>query len=247
MGKDKTHVNIVVIGHVDSGKSTTTGHLIYKCGGIDKRVIEKFEKEAQEHLEKSLEQLKERAQQKKGKILCAYQYRQFSVEADGTVANIEQKNSLLSTNDVGKDLDSVNKLKRKHELEEQEVDALQKATCDLDEKAACLLVETNLLSGPTKSIQEKRAIMNAKLDIMRTKTNDRKKALQASYRSKKFTDDYAELMDCIIEITSSIHKADNLVNGVASIDALLGRHKKHRDGQRLFQVRLGFGQTQGRA
>jgi hypothetical protein len=27
MGKDKTHVNVVVIGHVDSGKSTTTGHL----------------------------------------------------------------------------------------------------------------------------------------------------------------------------------------------------------------------------
>jgi elongation factor 1-alpha len=48
MGKEKTHINIVVIGHVDSGKSTTTGHLIYKCGGIDKRTIEKFEKEAQE-------------------------------------------------------------------------------------------------------------------------------------------------------------------------------------------------------
>jgi len=48
MGKEKKHVNIVVIGHVDAGKSTTTGHLIYKCGGIDKRVIEKFEKEAAE-------------------------------------------------------------------------------------------------------------------------------------------------------------------------------------------------------
>merc|ERR1712038_276209 len=48
MGKAKTHINIVVIGHVDAGKSTSTGHLIYKCGGIDKRAIEKFEKEAQE-------------------------------------------------------------------------------------------------------------------------------------------------------------------------------------------------------
>ncbi|KAJ2006202.1 translation elongation factor EF-1 alpha [Coemansia thaxteri] len=48
MGKEKNHVNVVVIGHVDSGKSTTTGHLIYKCGGIDKRTIEKFEKEAAE-------------------------------------------------------------------------------------------------------------------------------------------------------------------------------------------------------
>jgi elongation factor 1-alpha len=48
MGKEKTHINAVVIGHVDAGKSTTTGHLIYKCGGIDKRTIEKFEKEATE-------------------------------------------------------------------------------------------------------------------------------------------------------------------------------------------------------
>merc|ERR1712088_957597 len=48
MGKAKTHINIVVIGHVDSGRSTSTGHLIYKCGGIDKRTIEKFEKEAAE-------------------------------------------------------------------------------------------------------------------------------------------------------------------------------------------------------
>jgi len=48
MPKEKIHINIVVIGHVDSGKSTTTGHMIYQCGGIDKRTIEKFEKEAQE-------------------------------------------------------------------------------------------------------------------------------------------------------------------------------------------------------
>jgi elongation factor 1-alpha len=46
--KEKAHINLVVIGHVDSGKSTTTGHLIYKQGGIDKRTIEKFEKEADE-------------------------------------------------------------------------------------------------------------------------------------------------------------------------------------------------------
>jgi len=46
--KEKPHLNIVVIGHVDSGKSTTTGHLIFKCGGVDDRTIEKFKKEAAE-------------------------------------------------------------------------------------------------------------------------------------------------------------------------------------------------------
>jgi len=48
MVKAKVHISLVVIGHVDAGKSTTTGHLIYKCGGIDKRTIEKYEKEAAE-------------------------------------------------------------------------------------------------------------------------------------------------------------------------------------------------------
>merc|ERR1712151_1186371 len=48
MSKEKDRINLVVIGHVDSGKSTTTGHLIYKCGGIDQRTIEKFEKESAE-------------------------------------------------------------------------------------------------------------------------------------------------------------------------------------------------------
>uniref|UniRef100_G3SZ37 Tr-type G domain-containing protein n=1 Tax=Loxodonta africana TaxID=9785 RepID=G3SZ37_LOXAF len=48
MGTKKVHIYIVIIGHVDLGNSTTTGHLIYKYGGIDKRIIEKFEKEAAE-------------------------------------------------------------------------------------------------------------------------------------------------------------------------------------------------------
>jgi elongation factor 1-alpha len=45
MPKEKAHVNLVVIGHVDSGKSTISGHLMYACGGVDKRTIEKLERE----------------------------------------------------------------------------------------------------------------------------------------------------------------------------------------------------------
>jgi elongation factor 1-alpha len=43
---DRPHVSLVVIGHVDAGKSTTTGHLIYKCGGIDAKTIDKYERES---------------------------------------------------------------------------------------------------------------------------------------------------------------------------------------------------------
>ena len=43
---EKPQIKIVVIGAAHSGKSTTAGHLIYKCGGVDERTIEKLEEEA---------------------------------------------------------------------------------------------------------------------------------------------------------------------------------------------------------
>ncbi len=41
-------MNIVFIGHVDAGKSTIGGHLMYLTGGVDKRTLEKYEREAKE-------------------------------------------------------------------------------------------------------------------------------------------------------------------------------------------------------
>ncbi len=42
----KPHLNIVIMGHVDHGKSTTTGHLLYLTGAVDDRTIKAFEEEA---------------------------------------------------------------------------------------------------------------------------------------------------------------------------------------------------------
>ncbi|KAJ3216590.1 translation termination factor GTPase eRF3 [Dinochytrium kinnereticum] len=44
----KEHVNIVFIGHVDAGKSTMGGHILFLTGMVDKRTLEKYEKEAKE-------------------------------------------------------------------------------------------------------------------------------------------------------------------------------------------------------
>ena len=46
--KSKPHLNIVFVGHVDHGKSTTVGRLLLDSGHIEGHVIEKFEKEAAE-------------------------------------------------------------------------------------------------------------------------------------------------------------------------------------------------------
>jgi elongation factor 1-alpha len=44
----KEHLSLVVCGHVDAGKSTTCGHLIFKCGGISEREMSKLQALAEE-------------------------------------------------------------------------------------------------------------------------------------------------------------------------------------------------------
>ena len=46
MSDPKQHISLVVCGHVDAGKSTTTGHLIFKLGGISEREMQKLQQEA---------------------------------------------------------------------------------------------------------------------------------------------------------------------------------------------------------
>merc|ERR1712070_1303482 len=47
MSSEKEHLSIVICGHVDSGKSTTTGRLIFELGGIPERELEKLKQEAE--------------------------------------------------------------------------------------------------------------------------------------------------------------------------------------------------------
>ncbi|RDD40768.1 Eukaryotic peptide chain release factor GTP-binding subunit ERF3A [Trichoplax sp. H2] len=48
LGPKKEHINVIFIGHVDAGKSTIGGHLLFLTGQVDKRTLEKYEKEAKE-------------------------------------------------------------------------------------------------------------------------------------------------------------------------------------------------------
>ncbi|RLG60849.1 translation elongation factor EF-1 subunit alpha [Candidatus Geothermarchaeota archaeon] len=46
MPREKPHLNLVTVGHVDHGKSTLMGRLLYEAGAIDERVIKQYEEEA---------------------------------------------------------------------------------------------------------------------------------------------------------------------------------------------------------
>ncbi len=46
MSEKKPHLNLIVIGHVDHGKSTLVGHLLYRLGYVDEKTLKQLEEEA---------------------------------------------------------------------------------------------------------------------------------------------------------------------------------------------------------
>jgi len=48
MAKGKPHMNIVFVGHVDHGKSTTVGRMLYDSGTIDEQTMRKLKEKAEE-------------------------------------------------------------------------------------------------------------------------------------------------------------------------------------------------------
>ncbi|MBT3416703.1 translation elongation factor EF-1 subunit alpha [Candidatus Woesearchaeota archaeon] len=48
MAKEKPHINIVFVGHVDAGKSTSVGRLMYDSGNVDENQMRKLKEKAQE-------------------------------------------------------------------------------------------------------------------------------------------------------------------------------------------------------
>jgi elongation factor 1-alpha len=49
MAKEKPIINVAFVGHVDHGKSTTIGHLMYDSGKLPQQELDKLKKEAEKH------------------------------------------------------------------------------------------------------------------------------------------------------------------------------------------------------
>ncbi|MDG6933322.1 MAG: translation elongation factor EF-1 subunit alpha [Nitrososphaerota archaeon] len=45
---DKPHMNLVITGHIDHGKSTTMGHFLFNLGVVDDRLIEEYAKQSEQ-------------------------------------------------------------------------------------------------------------------------------------------------------------------------------------------------------
>jgi elongation factor 1-alpha len=55
MAREKEHINLVFIGHVDHGKSTTVGRLLFDAGSIDEQTMRKLKEKAEQLGKKGFE------------------------------------------------------------------------------------------------------------------------------------------------------------------------------------------------
>ena len=55
MAKTKEHINLVFIGHVDHGKSTTVGRLLFDTGNVDEQAMRKLKEKAEQLGKKGFE------------------------------------------------------------------------------------------------------------------------------------------------------------------------------------------------
>ena len=49
MAKEKPNMNVVFVGHVDAGKSTIVGRLLYDSGAVSEQQMKKLKEEAEKH------------------------------------------------------------------------------------------------------------------------------------------------------------------------------------------------------
>ncbi|XP_060810568.1 spectrin alpha chain [Amyelois transitella] len=169
----------------------------------------------------SLQQLTaERAAQ----LGSAHEVQRFHRDVDETKDWIAEKEAALATDDLGKDLRSVQTLQRKHEGLERDLAALGDKIRQLDDTANRLMTSHGDSADATYSKQRE---INEAWQQLQARANARKEKLLDSYDLQRFLSDYRDLMAWINSMMALV-SSDELANDVTGAEALLERHQEHR-------------------
>uniref|UniRef100_A0A8R1DU58 Spectrin alpha chain n=1 Tax=Caenorhabditis japonica TaxID=281687 RepID=A0A8R1DU58_CAEJA len=157
-------------------------------------------------------------------LFGAQQVQRFNRDADETLVWIGEKNFALSTDDYGRDLNSVQFLERKHEGIERDLAALGGKMLQL-EKEAAKLVETH--PERADAIHQKNNDVLTAWNALKEKAQQRKSGLENSFQLYRFLDDYRDLISWARDMKAVI-EADELAKDVAGAEDLLGSHQEHK-------------------
>ncbi|XP_034950894.1 spectrin alpha chain [Chelonus insularis] len=178
-----------------------------------------------EELNESWQRLKQLAILRQEKLFGAHEIQRFNRDADETMTWIAEKDVVLSSDDFGRDLASVQTLQRKHEGIERDLAALE-------DKVATLSAEADRLAAihqadHSNQIRAKRAEILQSWESLTAKAKERRLKLDESYYLHRFLADYRDLVSWMNDMKAII-SADELAKDVAGAEALLERHQEHK-------------------
>ncbi|XP_051167041.1 spectrin alpha chain [Leptopilina boulardi] len=178
-----------------------------------------------EELNESWQRLKQLAILRQEKLFGAHEIQRFNRDADETMAWIAEKDVVLSSDDFGRDLASVQILQRKHEGIERDLAAL-------DDKVTTLSTEANRLAAihqadHAQQIKAKQIEISQSWESLTGKAKERRLKLDESYALHRFLADYRDLVSWMNDMKAII-SADELAKDVAGAESLLERHQEHK-------------------
>ncbi|XP_060526882.1 spectrin alpha chain isoform X2 [Cylas formicarius] len=177
-----------------------------------------------EELNNAWQRLKQMTLMRQDKLYGAHEIQRFNRDADETVAWISEKDVVLSSDDYGRDLASVQALQRKHEGVERDLAALEDKVSTLGKEADRLCA---IHGDHAPQIQAKRAEIEDYWQSLTAKAKERRERLEESYALHRFLADFRDLISWINDMKAII-SADELAKDVAGAEALLERHQEHR-------------------
>uniref|UniRef100_A0A1W7R9J9 Spectrin alpha chain n=1 Tax=Hadrurus spadix TaxID=141984 RepID=A0A1W7R9J9_9SCOR len=177
-----------------------------------------------EELNDAWQRLKALTLLRQEKLFGAHEIQRFNRDADETIAWITEKDVVLSSDDYGRDLVSVQTLQRKHEGIERDLAALEDKVMTLGQEAErlCTLHEDH-----SDQIQNKHAEIVNNWEMLKAKAQERRDRLDESYLLHRFLADFRDLVSWIHDMKTII-SADELAKDVAGAEALLERHQEHK-------------------
>ncbi|XP_076454932.1 LOW QUALITY PROTEIN: spectrin alpha chain-like [Babylonia areolata] len=181
-------------------------------------------RQKQEEVNEAWKRLRQLSLLRQERLYGAHEIQRFNRDADETIAWIQEKDAVLSSDDYGRDLASVQTLQRKHEGVERDLAALE-------EKVNALGTESVRLQGShsdqADQIHDKQEEMEQNWEQLRNKASDRRSRLDDSYYLHRFLADFRDLVSWIGDMKAII-AADDLAKDVAGAEALLERHQEHK-------------------
>ncbi|KAI4458382.1 troponin [Holotrichia oblita] len=177
-----------------------------------------------EELNNAWARLKQLSLMRQEKLFGAHEIQRFNRDADETVAWIAEKDVVLSSDDYGRDLASVQTLQRKHEGVERDLAALEDKVLTLGKEADRLCA---IHGDHADQIQAKRAEIQAFWERLTAKAKERREKLDESYFLHRFLADFRDLVSWINDMKAII-SADELAKDVTGAEALLERHQEHK-------------------